>query len=267
MTTKIIAWNINGIRSVIDKEHLYDLIDKEKPNIICFGETKLTCPIDEVENKLKEKIKGYKYRYFSQCSVKKGYSGTAIFSKKKPLNVTYGMKFDKKEIDEEGRVIVLEFEKYYLLHVYTPNSGQTLQRLKYRTEYWDSYFRKYIQVLQNKKNVIICGDLNVANEDIDIHNPKGNRRTAGFTDEERTEFKKYLNDSKLKLIDTYRFLNPNKVEYSYWSYRFKSRDKNKGWRIDYFLVSEKLKNKIVNSEILTNVMGSDHAPIKLTIKI
>ena len=267
MPIKIIAWNINGIRSIIDKNYLYDLIDNEKPNIICFGETKLTCPIDNVEIKLKDKIKGYRYRYFSQCSVKKGYSGTAIFSKTKPNKVIYGMKIDNNEIDNEGRVITLEFDKYYLIHVYTPNSGQTLQRLKYRTLEWDSYFRKYIKHYQKNKNVIVCGDLNVANEDIDIHNPKGNKRTAGFTNEERFEFKKYLNDTKLKLIDTYRFLNPNKIEYSYWSYRFKSREKNKGWRIDYFLVSEKLKSKIQNSEILTNIMGSDHAPIKLTINI
>ena len=267
MTTKIIAWNINGIRSVIDKKYLYDLIEKEKPNIICLGETKLTCPIDSVKKKLKEKISGYRYRYFSQCSVKKGYSGTAIFCKKKPLTHIYGMKFGNNDVDNEGRVITLEFDKYFLIHVYTPNSGQTLQRLKYRTKEWDSYFRKWVQSFQSKKNVIICGDLNVANEDIDIHNPKGNKRTAGFTDEERTEFKNYLNDSKLKLIDTYRFINPTKIEYSYWSYRFKSREKNKGWRIDYFLVSEKLKSKIVNSNILTDIMGSDHAPIKLTIKL
>ena len=162
-------------------------------------------------------------------------------------------------------LIVLEFNNYYLLHVYTPNSGQTLQRLKYRVEEWDDIFRKYIKKLMKEKNVIICGDLNVANEDIDIHNPKGNRRTAGFTDEEIQSFKKHL--SKLKMIDTYRYLNNDKIEYSYWSYRFNSRKNNKGWRIDYFLVPEKLKNKIKKAEILTNVMGSDHVPIKLIIDI
>ena len=261
---KLIAWNINGIRSIIDKNFLYDLIEKENPHIICFGETKLSCPIDDVEKKLKDKIKGYKYRYFSQSSVKKGYSGTAVFSKKKPNKVIYGMKFDGKEIDEEGRVITLEFDNYVLIHVYTPNSGQTLQRLKYRTEIWDSYFRKLIQFYQKDNHVIVCGDLNCANEDIDIHNPKGNKNTAGFTDAERISFKKYISD--LKLIDTYRYLHPQKVEYSYWSYRFKSRDKNKGWRIDYFLVSDKLKNKIKKAKILTDVLGSDHAPILLKIK-
>jgi exodeoxyribonuclease III len=261
---KIIAWNLNGIRSIINKEYIYDLIDKEKPNIICFGETKLTCPIKNVEDRLKDKIKGYKYRYFSTCSVKKGYSGTAVFSKKKPLNVLYGMNGTNID-DKEGRVITLEFNKYFLIHVYTPNSGQTLQRLKYRVEEWDKEFRKYISNLQNKKNVIICGDLNCANEDIDIHNPKGNKYTAGFTDEERASFKKHLKD--LKLIDTYRYLYPDEIKYSYWSYRFKSRERNKGWRIDYFLVSNKLKNKIVNSAILTDIEGSDHVPVKLTIKI
>jgi exodeoxyribonuclease-3 len=262
MTTRIIAWNINGIRSVIDKKYLYDLIEDEKPHIICFGETKLSCPITETENKLKEKIKGYKYRYYSQCSVKNGYSGTAIFSKKKPLNVIHGFDHTNNHNDE-GRLITLEFDSFYLIHVYTPNSGQTLQRLDYRVNEWDKEFRKYLKNLQEHKNIIVCGDLNVANEDIDIHSPKTNKRSAGFTDEERESFKKHLN--KLGLIDTYRYLHPNKVEYSYWSYRFGSRKKNKGWRIDYFLVSDKLKNKIKKSEILTQVDGSDHAPIKLTM--
>ena len=260
--TKIIAWNINGIRSVIDKKYLYDLIEKENPDIICFGETKLSCPITETQQKLKEKISGYKNRYYSQCGVRNGYSGTAIFSKKKPINVKFGM--NDPLHDNEGRLITLEFKKFFLVHVYTPNSGQTLQRLDYRVNEWDVKFRKYINKLQKEKKVIVCGDLNVANEDIDIHSPKTNKRTAGFTNEERESFKKHL--FKLKLIDTYRYKNPTKVEYSYWSYRFGARKKNKGWRIDYFLVSEKLKSKIVKSEILTNVEGSDHAPILLTIK-
>ena len=260
--TKIIAWNINGIRSVIDKKYLYDVIEKENPDIICFGETKLSCPITETQQKLKEKISGYKNRYYSQCGVRNGYSGTAIFSKKKPINVKFGM--NDPLHDNEGRLITLEFKKFFLVHVYTPNSGQTLQRLDYRVNEWDVKFRKYINKLQKEKKVIVCGDLNVANEDIDIHSPKTNKRTAGFTNEERESFKKHL--FKLKLIDTYRYKNPTKVEYSYWSYRFGARKKNKGWRIDYFLVSEKLKSKIVKSEILTNVEGSDHAPILLTIK-
>lgn len=261
--TKIIAWNINGIRSVIDKKYLYDLIEKENPDIICFGETKLSCPITETQQKLKEKIPGYKNRYYSQCGVRNGYSGTAIFSKKKPISVKFGM--NDPLHDNEGRLITLEYKKFFLVHVYTPNSGQTLQRLEYRVNEWDVKFRKFIKKLQKEKKVIVCGDLNVANEDIDIHSPKTNKRTAGFTDEERDSFKKHL--EKLKLIDTYRYKNPDKIEYSYWSYRFGARKKNKGWRIDYFLVSEKLKSKIVKSEILTKVEGSDHAPIMLNIKI
>lgn len=263
MTTKIIAWNINGMRSLMKTDNLYNLIEEEKPHTICFGETKLTCPILDVETELKEKISGYKYRYFSQCGVRGGYSGTAIFTRKKPLNVSHGI--NNSELDNEGRVITLEYDKYFLIHVYTPNSGQSLQRLDYRTKNWDVHFRKYLKNLQKSKNIIVCGDLNVANEDIDIHNPKGNKRSAGFTDEERESFKKHLQE--LKLIDTYRLLNPNKIEYSYWSYRFKSREKNNGWRIDYFLVSENLKDNIKKAKILTKVMGSDHAPVKLSIKL
>jgi exodeoxyribonuclease III len=263
MSTKIIAWNVNGIRANLKKDHLFKLIEKEKPHIICFGETKLSCPIDDVQKKLREKIKGYKYRYYSQCIVKGGYSGTSIFSKKEPINVNFGI--DSKNYDMEGRVITLEFDKYYLIHVYTPNSGESLQRLNYRVDEWDKLFRKYIKKLNSKKNIIVCGDLNVANEDIDIHNPKTNKKTAGFTNEERISFKKTLKD--VNLVDTYRLLNPDKIEYSYWSYRFKSREKNKGWRIDYFLVSKKIIKKVTKSNILTNIYGSDHAPIKLVIKI
>ena len=262
---KIIAWNVNSIRALIDKVDLDDYLKKEKPQIFCMSETKLSCPDLIVKESLRQKIKGFKHRFYSTCTARKGYSGTAIYSKKKPLSHFYGI--ENKNLDNEGRVITLEYKEFYLVHVYTPNSGQVLQRLDYRVKEWDPAFWKHVERLKIKKPVVVCGDLNCARYEIDIHNPKGNKRTAGFTIEERTEFKKYLNDSKLKLIDTYRFINPTKVEYSYWSYRFKSREKNKGWRIDYFLVSEKLKNKIINSEILTNVMGSDHAPIKLTIKI
>lgn len=262
MTTKIIAWNVNGIRSLMKTNHLYDLINKEKPHIICFGETKLSCPILDTQTKLKENIKGYKYRYYSQCIVKNGYSGTAIFSKKKPINVSHGI--NHKDHDNEGRVITLEFEKYYLVHVYTPNSGESLQRLDYRVKEWDIMFRKYLKNLQKNKKIIVCGDLNVANEDIDIHSPKTNKMSAGFTNQERESFKQHLDE--LKLVDTYRYINPTKVEYSYWSYRFNSRKKNKGWRIDYFLVSESLKNNITKAKILTDVMGSDHAPVMLSIK-
>ena len=257
---KIIAWNINGIRSSMKGKELYDLIEDEKPDIICFGETKVSCPFIDVQNELKDKIKGYKYRYWSPCKTKGGYSGTAIFCKKQPDSIIYGL----DDIDEEGRVIILEFEKFFLLHVYTPNSGEELKRLEYRTKTWDKVFRKKVIELQEHKPVIVCGDLNVAHKEIDLKNPKTNLKTAGYTIEERESFDKLLKDAEL--VDTYRFLNPEKVEYSYWSYRFNSRKKNTGWRIDYFLVSEKIIKNVKKSLILTEIMGSDHAPVKLVLK-
>jgi len=228
-----------------------------------MSETKLSCPIIDTQKIMEEKVKGYKYRYYSTCSEKGGYAGTAIFSKKEPKNVTYGL-YDKNEnLDSEGRVITLEFKKFYLIHVYTPNSGIALQRLHYRTTVWDPAFKKWLLHLQKSKPIIVCGDLNVANEEIDLKNPKSNHKTAGFTDEERDSFKKILED--VELIDTYRYKYPTKQEYSYWTYRMNSRAKNVGWRIDYFLVSKNIINKVKKSKILTDVMGSDHAPIKLNI--
>jgi len=263
---KIIAWNINGIRSLMKEEYLYKLIEDENPSIICLGETKISCPFVDVQNELKEKITGYKYRFWSPCKTKGGYSGTAIFSKKNPLTISYGLK-DKndKELDDEGRVICLEFDKFFLLHVYTPNSGAELKRLDFRVSTWDVAFRNYIIHLQKKKAVIVCGDLNVAHKEIDLKNPKTNTKTAGYTKEERNSFDKLLEEAKL--VDTYRHLNRDTVEYSYWSYRFNSRKKNTGWRIDYFLINEKYIKNIKKSLILTDILGSDHAPIKLSIKI
>ena len=262
MTIKIIAWNINGIKAQLKKTNLFELIENEKPDIICFGETKISCPFINTQNKLKEKISGYKYRYWSPCQTKKGYSGTAIFSKKKPLRVKYGI--DIKGTDDEGRVITLEFKKYFLVHVYTPNSGQGLVRLKYRTETWDRKFRLYLKKIQKLKPIVVCGDLNVANEEIDIANPSSNKRNAGFTDEERESFKKTL--TKLDLIDTFRHLNPEEIKYSFWTYYHNARNKNIGWRIDYFLVSKSILSKVKKSDILTDVYGSDHAPIILKLK-
>lgn len=286
---KIIAWNINGIRSLMKEDYLEKLIEKEKPDIICFGETKLSCkcieaipckckvvdtktkvncecPFTELEEELREKIKGYKYRYWHHSRGKLGYSGTAIFSKKEPNKIVFGLKSGDKDYDEEGRLITLEYDKLILVHVYTPNSGEELKRLDYRTKEWDVKFRDYIKHLHKEnKPVIICGDLNVARGEIDLKNPKTNTKTAGFTKEERESFEKLLEENKL--IDTYRYLNPEKIEYSYWSYRFNSRAKNAGWRIDYFLINEKYIKKVKNSEILTEYYGSDHAPIKLNIKI
>ena len=263
MRLKIIAWNINGIRSMLKKPNLFDLIKSEKPDIICFGETKISCPFLDVEDKLKEKIKGYKYRIWSPCLTKGGYSGTAIFSKKKFISSNFGIGID--ECDQEGRVITLEFEKYYLIHVYTPNSGQALNRLKYRTEVWDVEFRKFVSNLNKKKPTIVCGDLNVAHKEIDIHNPKGNLKSSGFTIEERNSFDKLLDEADL--IDTFRYKNNDLVKYSFWTYMFNARSNNKGWRIDYFLISKKIINWVKKSEILTEVKGSDHAPILLKLTI
>lgn len=256
---RIIAWNINGIRATMATKDLTNLITREKPDVICFGETKLSCPIDTTSSKLDEIYPSYKYKYYSTCSTKKGYSGTAIFSKRKPVNILYGL----DSIDQEGRVITLEFKKFYLIHVYTPNSGELLARLKYRVETWDVQFMKYIEELQKKKPVIVCGDLNVANEPIDLHDPKNNTKTAGYTIEERTSFKKILN--RTNLVDYYRYKHPNKIEYTYWSYRRKARENNKGWRIDYFLVSNNILKYVKKIKILGDIMGSDHAPIKLNI--
>ena len=210
----------------------------------------------------RKKDDGYKYRYFNTCIRKKGYSGTAIFSKIEPISEIQGI--GVKDHDQEGRVITLEFDKYYLTHVYTPNSGQKLERLDYRTQEWDKEFSKFIGKLQKKKPVIVCGDLNCARYEIDLHSPKTNLKSAGFTKEERDSFNGYI--EKLKLIDTYRYLYPDKIEYSYWTYLRQSRKNNKGWRIDYFLISNKLKNKLKDSKIHTNIMGSDHAPIELLIE-
>jgi len=257
----ILAWNVNSIRALVKKIDLNDIL--KNVNIFCIGETKLSCPDLVVQKNLKEKIKGFKYRYYSTCSRKKGYSGTAIWSKKKPLNVLYGL--DIEELDNEGRIITLEFDKFYLLHVYTPNSGEVLARLDYRVKKWDVAFRKFIKKLQEKKPIIICGDLNCANEDIDIHSPKTNKRSAGFTDEERKSFKIMLKENNL--IDSFRHFNPEEIMYSYWSYRTRARLNNKGWRIDYFLLDVRLLNKIKKSLILDKIMGSDHCPIQLKFNI
>lgn len=262
---KIIAWNVNGIRAILKKPDLINLINNEDPDIFCLGETKITCPLLNVQEEIKNNLKS-EYEYFwSPCKTKKGYSGTAIYSKIKPINVIYGLKVDKKEYDDEGRVITCEFNKFFLIHVYTPNSGQYLARLEYRINEWDIAFKKYIIELQKIKQVIVCGDLNVAHTEIDLKNPKTNLKTAGFTIEERTSFTTFLEETQL--IDTFRFIHPSLIKYSYWSYKFKARDNNAGWRIDYFLLNKKIIKKIIKSDILTEIMGSDHAPIILEINI
>jgi exodeoxyribonuclease-3 len=262
---KIIAWNINGIKSILKKEDLINLINTEDPDIFCLGEIKISCPFIETKEELNNKLKEKYYNYWSPCKTRNGYSGTAIFSKKEPIDIVYGLNINNTEYDEEGRVITCEFKKFYLIHVYTPNSGEGLKRLDFRVNTWDKMFIKYINKLQEKKPIILCGDLNVAHKEIDIKNSKTNLKTAGFTLEERDSFDILL--TKLNIIDTFRYLKPSEIKYSYWSYRFNSREKNIGWRIDYFLVSEKILKKVENSDILTDIYGSDHAPIKLEIKV
>ena len=264
MKWRIISWNVNGIRSLHKKGELNKLIEKNKPDIICFSETKLSCPCIEICQKLKKDIKGFRYRFYNPCIARKGYAGTMIFSKRKPLSIINGI--ENEELDKEGRVITLEFKNFYLVNVYTPNSGHELKRLKYRINQWDVAFRKYITKLGTKKTVIIAGDLNVAHKEIDIHNPQGNKRNAGFTDEERTSFDLLLKESQL--IDTFRYLNPKQTDvYSYWSYMHKARQKNKGWRIDYFLISNKSIQWVKKVNILKEQMGSDHAPVSILLNI
>lgn len=249
---KLISWNVNGIRACVGKNFMA-FFNEVNADIFCLQETKLQ------ENQIDLKLEGY-YQYWNYAK-KKGYSGTAIFTKKKPLNVIYGINIE--EHDQEGRVITLEFDDFYMVTVYTPNSQNKLKRLDYRMK-WEDDFRKYLKRLDEIKPIIVCGDLNVAHKEIDLKNPKTNRRNAGFTDEERNKFTQFLDEG---FIDTFRYFNPDKENiYSWWSYRFKARENNAGWRIDYFCTSEKLKDRLVSAKIYTQVLGSDHCPVGLVIK-
>lgn len=263
---KIIHFNINGIRAILKKNYIIDnkvkknntfeeFINKSNPDIVCLNETKIC---EKKISELEPILQLYPYQYFSHCQTKKGYSGVAIFSKIKPISRLNNFS------DDEGRLICLEYEKYYLISVYTPNSGAQLKRLEYRVEDWDIKFRKYINQLMKKKEIIIVGDLNVANDNIDIFKPEKHETSAGFTNEERNSFKKLL---KLGLLDTFRILYPNRQEYTYYNYRTKARLYNSGWRIDYCLISTKLKNKLVENKILKNIFGSDHLPIEIEFNI
>ena len=249
---KIISWNVNGIRAVLKKGFI-DFINKTNPDIICIQETKASP--EQVDLTLEE----YPYKYWNSA-IKKGYSGTAIFSKVKPLNVENDLKIEKH--DQEGRVICFELENYYLVTVYTPNSKRDLSRLNYRQKEWDIDFLKYLKKLEAKKPVIFCGDLNVAHKEIDLKNPKTNKKNAGFTNEEKEGFENYILSG---FVDTFRIFNQEPGHYTWWSYMFNARAKNIGWRIDYFCVSEQIKNKINKSIILTDIMGSDHAPVLIEI--
>ena len=249
---KLISWNVNGIRACVGKNFM-EFFNEVNADKFCLQETKLQ------ENQIDLQLDGY-HQYWNYAK-KKGYSGTAIFTKKEPLSVMYGINIE--EHDQEGRVITLEFEDFYMVTVYTPNSQNELKRLDYRMK-WEDDFRNYLKELDDKKPVIVCGDLNVAHKEIDLKNPKTNRKNAGFTDEERNKFTELM---EAGFIDTFRYFYPDKENiYSWWSYRFKAREKNAGWRIDYFCVSEKLEDRLVSASIHTEVLGSDHCPVELVIK-
>lgn len=248
---KLISWNVNGLRACVDKGFL-DFFKEADADIFCLQETKLQAGQIELD------LPDY-YQYWNYAE-KKGYSGTAIFTKKKPIAVTYGIGVE--EHDHEGRVITAEFEEYFVVTVYTPNAQRELTRLEYRMK-WEADFLDYLKGLEDKKPVIFCGDLNVAHQEIDLKNPKTNRKNAGFTDEERACFDKVMESG---FIDTYRYFYPDKEGvYSWWSYMFQARAKNAGWRIDYFVVSEALKDKLVGADIHTQIFGSDHCPVELTL--
>ena len=253
MNKKLISWNVNGLRSCMEKGFM-DFFDKADADIFCLQEIKLS------EGQIEWKKENY-YSYWNYAD-KKGYSGTAIFSKEEPLSVQYGMGID--EHDHEGRVITLEFEKFYMITVYTPNSQRELTRLEYRMK-WEDDFREYLNRLRINKPVIVTGDMNVAHKEIDLKNPKTNRRNAGFTDEEREKMTALLDSG---FIDTFRYFYPDVTQrYSWWSYMFKSREKNAGWRIDYFLASKELENNLVSAQIHDEIMGSDHCPVELVIDL
>ena len=248
---KLVSWNVNGLRACVQKNFMEDF-KKLDADVFCLQETKLQ------EGQIDLDLPGYE-QYWNYAE-KKGYSGTAVFTKKTPLAVTYGIGVE--EHDHEGRVITVEFEEFYLVTVYTPNSQNELKRLDYRME-WENAFRAYLLALKEKKGVIVCGDMNVAHKEIDLKNPKTNRQNAGFTDEERAKMPELLDSG---FVDSFRYFYPDAEGiYSWWSYRFQARAKNAGWRIDYFLVSEELAERMDSASIHTDILGSDHCPVELQI--
>ena len=248
---KIISWNVNGIRACKQKG-LDEFIKEENADLFCIQETKIQ------EGQCDLNIEGY--NLFISSADKKGYSGTLIYSKEQPISVVYGI---NQKYNDEGRVITLEFENFFIVNAYVPNSQEELKRLDYRMTFEDD-MREYLSNLSKQKSVIYCGDLNVAHEEIDIKNPKANERNAGFSIEERTKMTDLLNAG---FLDSFRYLHPNDIAYSWWSYRFQARVKNIGWRLDYFIVSKDLEDKIVDSSIKSSILGSDHAPIILTVNL
>ena len=250
---KCISWNVNGLRACVQKGFI-EQFNEMDADFFCIQESKLQ------ENQIELDFPGY-YQYWNY-PIKKGYSGTAVFAKREPLHVHYGIGLE--EHDQEGRVITLEYDQFYLVTVYTPNSKQELERLEYRMK-WEDDFLAYLKNLEKSKPVIFCGDLNVAHKEIDLKNPKTNHHNAGFTDEERQKFDQLLQNG---FIDTFRYFYPDLADaYSWWSYRFKAREKNAGWRIDYFMVSDSLIGQLKGAAIHSQVMGSDHCPVELTIDL
>lgn len=250
---KLVSWNVNGLRACVQKG-FQDIFREIDADIFCVQETKMQ------EGQLDLELDGY-YQYWNYA-VKKGYSGTAVFTKQEPIGVTYGIGIE--EHDQEGRVITCEFEDFYFVTVYTPNSQNELKRLDYRMR-WEDDFRAYLKALDEKKPVVVTGDMNVAHAEIDLKNPKSNRKNAGFTDEERGKFTELLDAG---FIDTFRYFYPDQEGiYSWWSYRFKAREKNAGWRIDYFLTSPSLKENLQDAKIHTEILGSDHCPVELTLDL
>lgn len=248
---RLISWNVNGLRACVGKGFL-DFFHEIDADIFCVQETKLQ------EGQIDLDLPGY-YQYWNYA-VKKGYSGTAVFTRQEPIAVTYGLGIE--EHDQEGRVITLEFEDFYFVTVYTPNSQNELKRLDYRMT-WEDAFRAFLMQLDEKKPVVVCGDMNVAHQPIDLKNPASNHRNAGFTDEERGKFTELLSAG---MVDSFRYFYPDQAEiYSWWSYRFQARSRNAGWRIDYFLVSDRVKENMQDAKILTDIMGSDHCPVELEI--
>lgn len=248
---KLVSWNVNGIRACVTKG-FYDFFKDVDADIFCIQESKMQ------EGQLEFDLDNY-YIYMN-CAVKKGYSGVITFSKTQPISVTKGIGIE--EHDQEGRVLTCEYDDFYVVNCYTPNSKDGLLRLDYRMV-WEDVFRNYLKELEKNKPVILCGDLNVAHNEIDLKNPKTNRMNAGFTDQERNKMSELLNSG---MIDTYRYFYPEKIEYSWWSYRFKAREKNAGWRIDYFITSNSLKERLKDACIYTDIFGSDHCPVGLEIE-
>lgn len=249
---KLVSWNVNGIRACVNKG-FYDFFQAIDADIFCIQETKMQ------PGQLELDTPGY--HQFMNSADKKGYSGTLIFTKQEPLETTYGIGID--EHDHEGRVVTCEFEKFFMVNVYTPNSKEALARLPYRMQ-WEDDFQAYLKHLESKKPVIVCGDMNVAVKEIDIKNPKSNHKNPGFSDEEREKMRNLLHAG---FVDTFRYLHPEEVAYSWWSYRFKAREKNVGWRIDYFLTSQSLKDQICSASIHSDIFGSDHCPVSLEIDL